>query len=94
MNPDDAGNSTRNQRRARLAASLRENLKRRKAQQRFRAAETAPPASKDDPPSDRARGAPRTKRSARSKLSLKRFRRRKDKKWIGFKFGAGRSSTA
>ncbi len=43
MTPDDAGTSTRDQRRqARLAASLRENLKRRKAQQRSRAAGEPP----------------------------------------------------
>ena len=42
MNPDDAGTTTRDRRRARLAASLRDNLKRRKAQQRSRAAESAP----------------------------------------------------
>ncbi len=47
MNPDDAGPTAQNQRRARLAASLRENLKRRKAQQRSRAAETAPAAAED-----------------------------------------------
>jgi hypothetical protein len=41
MNPDDAVTSARDRRQARLAASLRENLKRRKAQQRSRAAETA-----------------------------------------------------
>ena len=39
MNPDDAGSASRDKRRARLAASLRENLKRRKTQQRSRAAE-------------------------------------------------------
>jgi hypothetical protein len=38
MTPDDAGTSARDQRRVRLAAALRENLKRRKAQQRSRAA--------------------------------------------------------
>jgi hypothetical protein len=38
MTPDDAGTSARDRRQARLAASLRENLKRRKAQQRSRAA--------------------------------------------------------
>ena len=42
MTPDDAGTSARDQRRVRLAASLRENLKRRKAQQRYRATGTAP----------------------------------------------------
>jgi len=42
MSPDDSGTSVRDERRARLAASLRENLKRRKAQERARA--TAPDA--------------------------------------------------
>ena len=42
MTPDDAPTSVRDERRARLAASLRENLKRRKAQERARA--TAPDA--------------------------------------------------
>jgi hypothetical protein len=45
MNPDDAGTTARDQRRKRLAASLRENLKRRKAQQRSRTAETAAAAA-------------------------------------------------
>ena len=49
MNPDDAGTSTRDKRRARLAASLRDNLKRRKAQQRSRAAESGP-ATEERPP--------------------------------------------
>jgi hypothetical protein len=40
MNPDDSGTSSQNQRKARLAASLRENLKRRKAQQRSRTSGT------------------------------------------------------
>jgi hypothetical protein len=42
MSPDDAGSAKQeklDKRRERLAASLRENLKRRKAQQRLRAAE-------------------------------------------------------
>ena len=39
MNPDNTGTQNRDPRRVRLAASLRENLKRRKAQQRTRAAE-------------------------------------------------------
>ena len=39
MSPDDAGNAKQDKRRERLAASLRENLKRRKTQQRSRAAE-------------------------------------------------------
>ncbi len=42
MTPDDAGSSARDQRRNRLAASLRENLKRRKTQQRSRAAGLGP----------------------------------------------------
>jgi hypothetical protein len=36
MNPDDAGKAREDQRRQRLSAVLRENLKRRKAQQRSR----------------------------------------------------------
>jgi hypothetical protein len=51
MNPDEAGTSIRDQRRARLAASLRENLKRRKAQQRARSAEAAPAADERRPES-------------------------------------------
>jgi hypothetical protein len=39
---DDQRATTEDRRRARLAASLRENLKRRKAQSRARAAEPAP----------------------------------------------------
>ncbi len=42
MSPDDAGSASKNKRRARLAASLRENLKRRKTQQHSRAAEPPP----------------------------------------------------
>ncbi len=45
MTPDDAGTLTRDQRRARLAASLRQNLKRRKTQQRSRSAETGSDAA-------------------------------------------------
>ena len=41
MSPDKPRAKTEDLRRARLAASLRENLKRRKAQQRARAAEAA-----------------------------------------------------
>jgi hypothetical protein len=50
MTPDDAGSPTRDRRQARLAASLRENLKRRKAQQRSRTAETRPVAVEGEPP--------------------------------------------
>jgi hypothetical protein len=39
MSPDDAGSAKQDKRRERLAASLRENLKRRKTQQRSRKAE-------------------------------------------------------
>ncbi len=39
MSPEGAGNAKQDKRRERLAALLRENLKRRKAQQRLRAAE-------------------------------------------------------
>jgi hypothetical protein len=39
MSPDDAGRTAQDERRERLAASLRENLKRRKTQQRSRASE-------------------------------------------------------
>jgi hypothetical protein len=39
MSPDDAGRRTQDERRERLVASLRENLKRRKAQQRSRASD-------------------------------------------------------
>ncbi len=39
MSPDDAGSAKQDKRRERLVASLRENLKRRKAQQRSREAE-------------------------------------------------------
>ena len=49
MTPDDAGTATRDQRRARLAASLRLNLKRRKAQQRSRAADTGSDAGEGRP---------------------------------------------
>lgn len=51
MSPDDAGNKGQNRRRIRLSASLRENLKRRKAQQRSRAANSTPgrPAEAEAP---------------------------------------------
>ena len=51
MSPDDAGSTIRDRRRARLSASLRENLRRRKAQQRSRAAEAppGPPAREEGP---------------------------------------------
>jgi hypothetical protein len=39
MSPDEAGSAKQDKRRERLAASLRENLKRRKTQQRSRKAE-------------------------------------------------------
>jgi hypothetical protein len=42
MSPDERREKSEDLRRARLAASLRENLKRRKAQSRARAAEARP----------------------------------------------------
>jgi hypothetical protein len=42
MAPDEQQPSTQDRRRARLAASLRENLKRRKVQSRARAADAEP----------------------------------------------------
>ena len=42
MSPDEQQAATEDRWRARLAASLRENLERRKAQSRARAAEAAP----------------------------------------------------
>jgi hypothetical protein len=52
MSPDEEGGTIRDRRRARLSASLRENLRRRKAQQRSRAGEAppTPPASEEGPP--------------------------------------------
>jgi hypothetical protein len=54
MSPDERRATAEDRRRARLAASLKENLKRRKAQRRARAVEAPPsdgPASRtpDDP---------------------------------------------
>ncbi len=48
MSPDDAGNKAQDRRRTRLSVSLRENLKRRKSQQRARAAAAAPAQSAED----------------------------------------------
>ena len=57
MSPDDAGNAKQDRRRERLAASLRENLKRRKAQQRLRAAEGGQNAdARPQPPSPSTKG--------------------------------------
>jgi hypothetical protein len=50
MNPDDERAAQEFKRRERLAASLRENLKRRKAQQRARAGAAAPPKDPSGPP--------------------------------------------
>ena len=54
MNPDKAQAKREDLRRVRLAASLRENLKRRKAQSRARDAEAQPPDRAKAP----ARGEP------------------------------------
>jgi hypothetical protein len=48
MSPDDPVSANRDKRRARLSASLRENLRRRKAQQRSRAADKPPAAAAED----------------------------------------------
>ena len=45
MGPDDGGSASRDRRRARLSASLRENLRRRKAQQRSREDRGRPPSA-------------------------------------------------
>jgi hypothetical protein len=50
ISPDERRAATEDRRRARLAASLRENLKRRKAQSRARAAEAAPTDGPVEPP--------------------------------------------
>ena len=50
MSPDDAGSAKQDKRRERLAASLRENLKRRKTQQRSREAEKQPAGDGKVPP--------------------------------------------
>ena len=55
MAPDEQRPSTQDRRRARLAASLRENLKRRKAQSRARAADAEP----SNGPMERTPGDPR-----------------------------------
>jgi len=49
MNSDDGRAAREHERRERLAISLRENLKRRKAQQRARAGAAAPEPPKDPP---------------------------------------------
>jgi hypothetical protein len=53
MSPDDGRQTTEDRRRARLAASLRENLKRRKTQQRSRAVEEPAAEEKDRTPGSR-----------------------------------------
>jgi hypothetical protein len=55
MNPDKPRAKSEDLRRARLAASLRENLKRRKAQSRARQVEAAP----SDGPMAQTAGEPR-----------------------------------
>jgi hypothetical protein len=56
MNPDESRAKRENRRRLRLSASLRENLKRRKAQSRARDIETQPA---DRPPAPTS-GEPRS----------------------------------
>jgi hypothetical protein len=55
MSPDESPATSQDRRRARLAASLRENLKRRKAQRLARAVEKPPP----DGPAARTPGDPK-----------------------------------
>jgi hypothetical protein len=56
MSPDERRATSEERRRARLAALLRENLKRRKAQSRARAAEGAPSDAPPEPtPADPGR---------------------------------------
>lgn len=50
MSRDDLWSASRDNRRKRLAASLRENLKRRKVQQRLRKAEERPAGDGKAPP--------------------------------------------
>jgi hypothetical protein len=50
VRPDNAGSVKQDKRRERLAAVLRENLKRRKSQLRSRAAEERPAGDEDAPP--------------------------------------------
>jgi len=54
MSPDDAAKAGQDKRRERLAAALRENLKRRKTQQRSRAVEKRQPEDGNarNPPAD------------------------------------------
>jgi len=52
MKPDETRTTREDLRRDRLAASLRENLKRRKAQSRARQAGTAPSPASTTPPAE------------------------------------------
>ena len=57
MSPEDAGKAKQDKRLERMAASLRENLKRRKAQQRLRAAEARQTGDeRPQPPSSDLKG--------------------------------------
>ncbi len=57
MSRDDVGNAKQDKRRERLAASLRENLNRRKTQQRSRAAEERPTGEgRPEPPPPKSKG--------------------------------------
>ncbi len=57
MSRDDAGSARRDKRREQLAASLRENLKRRKTQKRLRNAEERPAGDGKAPvPSPNSKG--------------------------------------
>ena len=88
MNPDEARAKSEDLRRARLAASLRENLKRRKAQSRARQAEAQPANGPTAPTS----GEPEA--DSRGRWAAAFFGRvglgQRDRGWIAYKFAAGR----
>ncbi len=52
MSHDDGGSAKRDKRREHLVTSLRENLKRRKTQQRLRVAENRPAGAEERPAED------------------------------------------
>ena len=87
MSPDKREAKSEDLRRVRLAASLRENLKRRKAQSRARQAEVQPA----DSPAGPASGEPERLTAGplggapRNRVGL----RQRDRGWIGYKFAAG-----
>ena len=87
MSPDEPQATTEERRRARLAASLRENLKRRKAQSRARAIESAP--SEGLTPRTPGEFGELTAGSIGRQRS-DRIWARGTRGWIGYKFAAAR----